>query len=107
MGNIYLTNSPLFADKAMLFPGSVFIIGTDTLNRLFNEKYYRKGEDRQSLLEHFEKYDVRFMVFRRKDAETDIEMDIPGICDIVSPKIYDDDGTSSSMIREQHKGRII
>ncbi|MDG6244061.1 MAG: hypothetical protein QCH31_06675 [Methanolobus sp.] len=107
MGNLYLTNSSLFADKAILFPDSVFIIGTDTLNRLFNEKYYREGEDRQSLLDHFKKHNVRFMVFRRKDAEADNMMEIPEICDVVSQKIYDDDGTSSSMIREQQNSRVI
>ncbi|MDY0387264.1 MAG: hypothetical protein RBT65_09075 [Methanolobus sp.] len=99
IGNIYLTNSPLFADKAILFPNSVFLIGTDTLNRLFNEKYYRNGESKQSLLEHFKRYNVRFMIFKRKNAEIDSDMEIPDICDIVPTSRYGDDGTSSTMIR--------
>lgn len=99
IGNIYLTNSPLFADKAVLFPNSVFLIGTDTLNRLFNEKYYRNGENKQSLLEHFQKYNVRFMIFNRKNADIDHDMEIPDICDIVPTDWYDDDGTSSTIIR--------
>ena len=101
-GNIYLSNSPLFADKAVLFPGSVFLIGTDTLNRLFNKNYYRKGEDRQSLLEHFKKYDIRFLVFPRKGAYISDDIEMPDICEIVPHGRYTDDGTSSTKIR---KGR--
>ncbi|WP_094228912.1 hypothetical protein [Methanolobus psychrotolerans] len=107
MGNIFLTNSPLFADKAMLFPNSIFLIGTDTLNRLFNKKYYRDGEDMKSLLEHFRKYNARFMVFQRKNAEIDIDMEIPDICDIVPMDTYADDGTSSTSIREQDSCHLI
>ncbi|WMW24675.1 hypothetical protein RE474_11385 [Methanolobus sediminis] len=102
-GNIYLSNSPLFVDKAVLFPGSVFLIGTDTLNRLFNINYYREGEDMQSLIDHFRKYNTRFLVFRRKDAEICSEIDIPNICEIVSCDCYADDGTSSSKIRNKRK----
>jgi nicotinic acid mononucleotide adenylyltransferase/nicotinamide mononucleotide (NMN) deamidase PncC len=100
-GNIYLSNSPLFADKAILFPGSVFLIGTDTLNRLFNIDYYRKGEDMQSLIEHFKNHNTRFLVFRRKDADICNEMDIPNICEMVSCDCYTDDGTSSTKIRNE------
>lgn len=99
IGNIYLTNSPLFVDKAILFPNSVFLIGTDTFNRLFNEKYYRNGENKQSLLEHFKRYNVRFMIFKRKNADIGSDMEIPDICDIVPRNRYDDDGTSSTIIR--------
>ncbi len=100
IGNIYLSNSPLFADKAVLFPNCVFLIGTDTLNRLFNIKYYRSGEDKQSLLDHFKNYHTRFMVFQRKDAFISSNMEIPEICEIVPLSSYKDDGTSSTKIRD-------
>ncbi|TQD26151.1 hypothetical protein [Methanolobus vulcani] len=102
-GNIYLSNSPLFADKAILFPDSVFLIGTDTLNRLFNVNYYREGEDMQSLIEHFSKYNTKFLVFRRKESQICSEIDIPDICEIVSYDCYTDDGTSSTKIRNERK----
>ncbi|WP_091932216.1 nucleotidyl transferase family protein [Methanolobus profundi] len=102
MGNIYLTNAPLFADKAILFPGSVFIIGMDTLNRLFNIKYYRKDENTDELIEHFREYGIRFMVFQRKGSEVSENIDIPDICEIVPLETYMDDGTSSTLIREQN-----
>ncbi|MBP1908655.1 hypothetical protein [Methanolobus bombayensis] len=106
-GNIHLSNSPLFADKAVLFPGSVFLIGTDTLNRLFNVNYYRKGEDMQSLIEHFKKHNIRFLVFRRKNADICEDFDIPDICEIVSYDCYADDGTSSTKIRNERKCSFI
>jgi nicotinic acid mononucleotide adenylyltransferase/nicotinamide mononucleotide (NMN) deamidase PncC len=102
-GNIFLSNSPLFADKAILFPDSVFLIGTDTLNRLFNVNYYREGEDMQSLINHFRKYNTRFLVFERKDAKICSDIDIPDICDIVACDCYTDDGTSSTKIRNERK----
>jgi nicotinic acid mononucleotide adenylyltransferase len=102
-GNIYLSNSPLFADKALLFPGAIFLIGTDTLNRLFNVNYYREGEDMQSLIDHFRKYNTKFLVFRRKDAEIFSGINIPDICEIVSCDCYADDGTSSTKIRNERK----
>lgn len=37
---VCITNAPLFTMKAKLFPGCVFIIGTDTMSRLLNPKYY-------------------------------------------------------------------
>ena len=101
MGDIFLTNTPLFADKATLFPGSCFLIGADTLNRTFNENYYRKDETKNSLLEHFKTLKVRFLVFRRKNVEFSMNDDIRDICKIVKLSEYEDDGTSSTQIRKE------
>ncbi|MDN5310331.1 MAG: hypothetical protein PWP14_1725 [Methanolobus sp.] len=98
-GDVYLTNAPLFADKAMLFPGCSFLIGSDTFNRIFNEKYYREGEDKLTLLEHFRKYSTRFLVFHRQDVELAADKDVLEICDIIPLDTYNDDGTSSRKLR--------
>ncbi len=114
MGNIFITNSPLFADKATLFPDCVFLIGTDTLNRLFSKMYYRQGEDAKSLMAHFKEHNTRFLVFRRKDTHIHIEPELVNagyklsdICDIVPLSSYTDDGTSSTSIREREQDTII
>ena len=39
-GAVALTRAPTFRRKAALFPGSVFVIGWDTLIRLIDPKYY-------------------------------------------------------------------
>ncbi|CAL0320787.1 unnamed protein product [Lupinus luteus] len=37
---VIISNQPYFYNKAELFPGSAFVIGTDTAVRLINPKYY-------------------------------------------------------------------
>lgn len=103
LDSIYLTNAPLFADKAMIFPKSRFIIGTDTLNRLFNNYYYREDENKFSLLAQFKKLNTLFVVFQRKDIEPIIDEDIMQVCDIIPFEEYTDDGTSSTKIRMEKK----
>lgn len=102
MGDIYLTNAPLFADKATLFPGCCFLIGADTLNRTFNERYYREGETKNSLLEHFKALKVSFLIFQRKGIEFAIDDEIRDICKVVELTDYEDDGTSSTQIRKKN-----
>ena len=102
-GSIYLTNAPLFADKVLLFPGSRFLIGSDTMNRIFNEKYYREGENRVALIEHFKRHNVSFLVFHRQDVELGelgIDKDVLEICEIMPHDTYTDDGTSSTKLRK-------
>ena len=36
---------PLFSQKSKIFPGSTFVIGWDTAERLINPKYYNQNED--------------------------------------------------------------
>ncbi|WP_406662339.1 hypothetical protein V7O66_06430 [Methanolobus sp. ZRKC3] len=101
--DVYLTNAPLFADKAILFPNSRFIIGSDTLSRIFNDKYYRNGEDKFTLLKHFKELNVRFVAYRRKGSKLSVDDDIMEICDIVPFEEYLDDGTSSTKIRKENE----
>ncbi|MDI9395436.1 MAG: hypothetical protein QM426_08505 [Euryarchaeota archaeon] len=103
MGGIFLTNAPLFLQKADLFPNSTFIIGADTFNRLFDAKYYDGTVDTPSILRHFKEKNVRFMVFQRKSVEMSINPDILEFCDIIPMYEYEDDGTSSTEIRKKHK----
>ena len=37
---VCVTSEPFFVDKAKLFPGCIFVVGVDTLDRMFNPKYY-------------------------------------------------------------------
>ena len=47
-GTVIVTDARLFSDKAKLFPGSTLIIGTDTLSRLVDARYY--GDDEVGML---------------------------------------------------------
>ncbi|WP_406656990.1 hypothetical protein V7O62_00160 [Methanolobus sp. ZRKC2] len=101
IGDIYITNAPFFAEKATLFPDCCFLIGADTLNRTFNEKYYRRGETKKSLLEHFKSLKVQFLVFQRKNVEFTLDKDIQDTFKVIELSKYKDDGTSSSQIRKE------
>ena len=99
MGDVYLTNAPLFLQKAALFPNSTFIVGADTINRIFDAKYYNGAVDTPTILDHFKERNIRFMVFRRKAVEMSISPEILELCEIIPVDEYEDDGTSSRKIR--------
>jgi nicotinic acid mononucleotide adenylyltransferase len=42
---VCVTSRPLFAAKAALFPGCTFLIGSDTLSRLIDPKYYAHSRE--------------------------------------------------------------
>lgn len=43
--NVVLTTTPMFLEKARIFPNSIFVIGSDTLTRLLNKQYYQDSEE--------------------------------------------------------------
>ncbi|WP_370572298.1 hypothetical protein [Methanomethylovorans sp.] len=105
MGDIFVTNTPLFAEKANIFPDSTFIIGADTMKRLFNNRYYRPQDDLHSLLDHFREKCVDFLVFSRKGTEIEIPPEVEPIITIISEDEYRDDGISSTQIRKVQQNK--
>lgn len=101
MGGVCLTNAPLFLQKAALFPNSTFIVGADTINRIFDSKYYRGVADTSAILKHFKEKNVRFMVFHRKSVELSIKPEVLDFCEVIPVDEYEDDGTSSTEIRKK------
>ena len=59
---VWVTNSPTFVEKAAIFPGATFIVGYDTALRIHDAKYAGLSD---TVMESFEKSDVRFLVFGR------------------------------------------
>ncbi len=65
-GPVALTRTPLFADKAELFPGSVFVVGFDTAERIVQPRFY--GGDQGAMLaalEQVRRRGCRFLVAGR------------------------------------------
>lgn len=63
---VVLTRAPLFAQKAEVLPGMVFVVGADTAARLVDPKYY--GGDRQVMVESLagiRRHGCRFLVAGR------------------------------------------
>jgi hypothetical protein len=66
---VELTRAPTFAEKSRLFPGTTFVIGADTAERLFAPRYYGNDESRMhSALEELANSGSSFLVAVRIDA---------------------------------------
>mgnify|MGYP000108758121 FL=1 len=61
-----LTSAGRFSEKAKMFPNSVFIIGADTLMRVFDEKFYKNYKDMIEHIDRFNDHNINFLVFGRK-----------------------------------------
>jgi Cytidylyltransferase-like len=66
---VELTRAPTFLEKSRLFPGTVFVVGADTAERLFVPKYYGDDEARMLMaLEEIANSGASFLVAVRIDA---------------------------------------
>jgi hypothetical protein len=66
---VELTRAPTFVEKARLFPGTTFVVGADTAERLFAAKYYGDDEARMhAALDEIAGLGCRFLVAARIDA---------------------------------------
>ena len=63
--NVLITRSATFPDKAILFPGSTFVIGYDTAVRVLNHHYYPHPLSLESALHQIEQQGCRFLVAGR------------------------------------------
>ena len=82
---VELTRAPTFVEKARLFPGTIFVIGADTAERLFAPKYYGDDEARMlAALEEIAKAGGSFLVAVRIDAAGRVR----ALADIPMPPRY-------------------
>jgi len=65
---VELTRAPTFVEKSRLFPGTTFVVGADTAERLFGAKYYGGDEARMHMaLEEIANSGGSFLVAARID----------------------------------------
>jgi hypothetical protein len=66
---VELTRAPTFVEKSRLFPGTTFVVGADTAERLFGPKYYGDDEVRMHMaLEEIANSGSGFLVAVRIDG---------------------------------------
>lgn len=107
-GTLVLTQAPTFLEKSAIFPGSVFLVGIDTLVRIVSPDYYDNDvQARDMALEEIAAFGCRFLVFGREIASRffsldDIELSptLMSICDGV-PESEFRSGHSSTTIRRE------
>ena len=84
---VELTRAPTFLEKSRLFPGTTFVIGADTAERLVAPKYYGDDEDRMHLaLEEIGQAGGNFLVAVRIDAAGRVR----ALNDILVPRRFTD-----------------
>jgi Cytidylyltransferase-like len=84
---VELTRAPAFVDKSRLFPGSTFVVGADTAERLVAPKYYGDDEVRMhDALEEIANSGSSFLVAVRIDAAGRVR----ALNDIPVPRRYAD-----------------
>jgi hypothetical protein len=84
---VELTRAPTFVEKARLFPGSTFVVGADTAERLFGPRYYGDDEHRMHMaLEEIANFGSSFLVAVRVDATGRVR----ALNDIPVPRRYVD-----------------
>jgi nicotinamide mononucleotide (NMN) deamidase PncC len=66
---VWVTRAPTFVEKARLFPGTVFVVGADTAERIVLPRYYGDSAERMhAALAEIRARDCRFLVGGRADA---------------------------------------
>jgi hypothetical protein len=84
---VELTRAPTFVEKSRLFPGTTFVVGADTAERLFGPKYYGDDEARMhEALDEIANSGGSFLVAVRLDAAGRIR----ALNDIPVPRRYAD-----------------
>ena len=84
---VELTRAPTFLEKSRLFPGTTFVVGADTAERLFAPKYYGDDEARMHVaLEEIANSGGSFLVAVRIDAAGRVR----ALSDIPVPRRYAD-----------------
>ncbi len=84
---VELTRAPTFVEKSRLFPGTTFVVGADTAERLFGAKYYGDDEARMhAALEEIASSGGSFLVAVRIDAAGGVR----ALADIPVPPRYAD-----------------
>jgi hypothetical protein len=84
---VELTRAPTFLEKSRLFPGTAFVIGADTVERLVAPKYYGNDELQMHLaLDEIASSGCSFLVAVRIDVAARVR----GLSDIPVPRRYAD-----------------
>ena len=105
--SLWLTRSPTFDEKSRLFPGVTFVVGSDTLARIGDPRYY--GNDHAACamaLERIASRGCRFLVFGRSLdgryvhlCDLDLPESLRSICQEVPQERFRDDISSTEIRR--------
>ena len=101
---LVVSRLPTFAEKAIAFPGSTFVVGADTIERVNSGTYYRDRKFRRDCVAQIAANQCRFLVFGRLMDGTfqelddlGIESDLRQLCVSVKEREFRSDWSSSEL----------
>jgi nicotinic acid mononucleotide adenylyltransferase len=105
---VWITRLPTFEEKSRAFPGVTFVVGTDTLRRIAEPRYYAGDAAAcQAALERIAARGCRFLVFGRNAGDGFVALGdlalpdpLPSLCREVPAEQFRKD-ISSTAIRER------
>lgn len=103
--HLWLTRAPTFRDKARLFPGTLFVVGIDTLLRIDAARYYADSAERAAAIEEIASHRCRFLVFGRQHSregyrtleKAAVGSDLQSLCTGVSETAFRVDVSSTQL----------
>lgn len=106
---VLLTAAPTFCEKAALVPGATFLVGTDTVVRIADPKYYADDERRRDeAIAEIARAGCRFLVFGRQVGEQfvclrDVQLpaSLTALCDEVPASEFREDVSSTEIRRDR------
>jgi nicotinic acid mononucleotide adenylyltransferase len=108
---VWLTNLSNFEQKAKQFPHATFVLGTDTLSRIAEPRFY--ADDPVRMLDAFNNLaaqGARFLVFGRRLQQQFVELtdlnlptELAGLCQAVPAEQFRNDISSSAIRAKQTK----
>ena len=67
---LVFSNTPTFAEKSLIFPGATFVVGSDTIERIADPRYYGGlAANRDAAIALLQRRGHRFLVFGRSDGK--------------------------------------
>jgi nicotinic acid mononucleotide adenylyltransferase len=104
---VLLTAAPTFREKAAILPGSMFLVGIDTLVRIADARYYHDNPtQRDRAIREIAAADCRFLVFGRELcgkfcclSDVEIPAELKSLCQEVPASDFRED-ISSTEIRK-------
>ncbi len=104
---LILSCCPTFTEKSAIFPGTTFVVGADTMQRIGDLKYYRHCQrEMESAMAQIVANECRFLVFGRKSGNKFIQAqktimvtELAEICDFVDRREFDMEISSTEIRR--------
>ena len=81
---VWLTNQATFSAKAELFPSTTFVLGTDTMKRIGETRFYHHSEqERDAAVQRLQALNIEFLVLGRAENDNFVTLE-----DLALPDAY-------------------